>query len=144
MFWRLILMLFIFLDSTKITKDISLLKYIIVMDLLYIRTIVKEVNCLMPSLNNTITENKMLNTSFVVSLIPSLIATRRRSFIVIWNLKIFCWDTKTILERLLLLISVLLVRYNYNNTYYNNNISVLLIHYWKRMMVLLVIWLLKS
>ena len=143
MFWRLILMLFIFLDSTKITKDISLLKYIIVMDLLYIRTIVKEVNCLMPSLNNTITENKMLNTSFVVSLIPSLIVTRRRSFIVIWNLKIFYWDTKTILERLLLLISVLLVRYNYNNTYYYN-ISVLLIHYWTHTVVLLIIWLLKS
>ena len=143
MFWRLILMLFIFLDSTKITKDISLLKYIIVMDLLYIRTIVKEVNCLMPSLNNTITENKMLNTSFVVSLIPSLIV-RRRSFIVIWNLKIFYWDTKAILERLLLLISVLLVRYNYNNTYYYNNISVLLIHYWTHTVVLLIIWLLKS
>ena len=143
MFWRLILMLFIFLDSTKITKDISLLKYIIVMDLLYIRTIVKEVNCLMPSLNNTITENKMLNTSFVVSLIPSLIVTRRRSFIVIWNLKIFYWDTKAILERLLLLISVLLVRYNYNNTYYYN-ISVLLIHYWTHTVVLLIIWLLKS
>lgn len=143
MFWRLILMLFIFLDSTKITKDISLLKYIIVIDLLYIRTIVKEVNCLMPSLNNTITENKMLNTSFVVSLIPSLIVTRRRSFIVIWNLKIFYWDTKAILERLLLLISVLLVRYNYNNTYYYN-ISVLLIHYWTHTVVLLIIWLLKS
>ena len=141
MFWRLILMLFIFLDSTKITKDISLLKYIIVIDLLYIRTIVKEVNCLMLSLNNTITENKMLNTSFVVSLIPSLIVTRRRLFIVIWNLKIFCWDIKAILERLLLLISVLLVRYNYNNTYY---ISVLLIHYWTHTVVLLCIWLLKS
>ena len=141
MFWRLILMLFIFLDSTKITKDISLLKYIIVIDLLYIRTIVKEVNCLMLSFNNTITENKMLNMSFVVSLIPSLIVTRRRSFIVIWSLKIFCWDIKTILERLLLLISVLLVRYNYNNTYY---ISVLLIHYWTHTVVLLCIWLLKS
>ena len=143
MFWRLILMLFIFLDSTKITKDISLLKYIIVIDILYIRTIVKEVNCLMPSLNNTITENKMLNTSFVVSLIPSHTVTRRRSFIVIWNLKIFCWDTKAILERLLLLISVLLVRYNYNNTYYYY-ISVLLIHYWTHTVVLLIIWLLKS
>lgn len=143
MFWRLILMLFIFLDSTKITKDISLLKYIIVIDLLYIRTIVKEVNWAKLFHDLYITENKMLNTSFVVSLIPSLIVTRRRSFIVIWNLKIFYWDTKAILERLLLLISVLLVRYNYNNTYYYN-ISVLLIHYWKRMMVLLVIWLLKS
>ena len=143
MFWRLILMLFIFLDSTKITKDISLLKYIIVIDLLYIRTIVKEVNCLMLSFNNTITENKMLNMSFVVSLIPSLIVTRRRLFIAIWSLKIFCWDTKTILERLLLLISVLLVRYNYNNTYYYY-ISVLLIHYWTHTVVLLIIWLLKS
>ena len=108
---------------------------------IYIRTIVKEVNCLMLSFNNIITENKMLNTSFVVSLVPSLIVTRRRLFIAIWNLIIFCWDTKTILERLLLLISVLLVRYNYNNTYY---ISVLLIHYWTHTVVLLIIWLLKS
>ena len=143
MFWRLILMLFIFLDSTKITKDISLLKYIIVIDLLYIRTIVKEVNWAKLFHDLYITENKMLNTSFVVSLIPSLIVTRRRSFIVIWSLKIFCWDIKTILERLLLLISVLLVRYNYNNTYYYN-ISVLLIHYWTHTVVLLIIWLLKS
>ena len=143
MFWRLILMLFIFLDSTKITKDISLLKYIIVIDLLYIRTIVKEVNWAKLFHDLYITENKMLNTSFVVSLIPSLIVTRRRLFIAIWSLKIFCWDTKAILERLLLLISVLLVRYNYNNTYYYY-ISVLLIHYWTHTVVLLIIWLLKS